>query len=123
MRSAVSRLYTNISLASAGRNALISHLGEDDALTNRHDVVQIAQGLVFLIFAIAFQIQLLDGIDRDILLLEENLVGLGRDGLCEIADLVRECGREQDHLGLSVDTPTSSAFMSQNALNLQDTYR
>jgi hypothetical protein len=76
-----------------------THLAEDNALSDSHDIIQAAQRIVFLLLAVTFQVQLLDSIHRDVLALEEDLVGLGRDAFGKTADFVGKGGREEHVLG------------------------
>ena len=72
-----------------------AHLAKDNALSDGHAVVEGREGLVFLVFAIAFEVQLLDRFHGDFLLAKEDRVGFGSERLGEGLDFWWEsCGEE-----------------------------
>ena len=96
-------------LADAPRRATITCPAEDDALTDSHELVKQRQRLEFAFLSVALQPQLLDSIDRDILLFQIDLIRFRCNAFCKVANPVGEGGREEDNLGI----PRESAERQQ----------
>ena len=99
-----------------------TYLDEDDTLTNSQEVVQLDENLILVRFVAAVctrtwssavhvytlatgevvrtHEELLDGVERQLLLLELNLVGLGCEPNREVANRVDKSSREQDNLAI-----------------------
>jgi hypothetical protein len=58
-----------------------------------------------LLLAITFEVELLDGFDSNLLLLQEDLIGFWSELVCEFLDVLRERSREEDVLDIRRERP------------------
>lgn len=70
----------------------IFHLAENNALSNCQKEVQFYQYFILMFFVLAIHIELPDSFNREFLLAQANLVGLGSKSVCKDADVFGEGG-------------------------------
>jgi len=78
----------------------MSMLTKDDTLTNSKESVERRKNLIFVFFIFTVHIELSDGINTEFFLLQLNIVCVWREFGSECADVVGECGGEEDNLDL-----------------------
>jgi hypothetical protein len=76
----------------------MDHLAEDDALADRQQAVELDEDVVFCRLVLAVHVELADAVDRELLLGELDLVGVGRKLGSKRPDEVGERRREEDVL-------------------------
>ena len=76
----------------------VIHLAEDDALSDRQKVVQSDQCVVLDVLGLTIEVELGDGVHRDFVPLQLDLVRSGGEVVDMSLDLVTKCGREQHQL-------------------------
>ena len=97
MRSAVCRCCarSRIKHRQGAETRIITDLTEDDTLPNRQQAVKRNEDLIFVLFVLAVHVELTNIVYRNLVLLQLNLVCVGREFVCEIAHIVRERGGEK----------------------------
>lgn len=77
-----------------------AYLDEDDGRRDGHEAVELQKNTELVLFAFGIQVELLDTLNSKLLMLESELVGVGRERLCVADDLIGESSGEKDDLGV-----------------------
>lgn len=94
---------------------MATHATENNTLADGHDVVQGREGVKLGVLVGALEVELRDRVHCNVLLLEEDLVGVRGKKVGKLLDLVGEGGREENVLDLAREHPDCQ--LKQDGIN------